>query len=521
MKVFFQCSMVVFLFCSFVLPVFSDQESSKVIHYSDFGAKGDGVNDDFDSIIKAHAAANKDDLSVEADPGATYYIGSAKKTAIIQTNTDWKDAKFIIDDSGVKPGNRPVFFVSSKIPSQQITSIKKLKKNQKKLDLSFPHHSFISVSDKNTLRYIRYGLNQDNGSPQADVFMIDQEGNVNDQTPLIWDFDHISSMILYPIDTKRLSIRGGHFTTIANQAESRYTYYSRGIDITRSNVLVDGVVHAITGEKDHGAPYGGFFFISNCSNVQIRNCKLSGHRIYKTIGSANAPVSMGSYDISVYKSVNITFKNCCQLNDIHDRTLWGIYGSNYTKNILFDHVSFSRFDAHMGVVNVTIRNSELGHQGINLIGSGKFLIENSKVSGTNFIGLRGDYGSTFNGTIVIRQCEFIPRNGIRSDAVLIVGSHSGSHDFGYECFMPRKILIDGLIIQDNNPVKGYKGPKIFGSFNHAYTSEEYKEKFPYRITEEVDIRNLSTKSGLPCFLSSNPFMFRNVQLKTKEADVRR
>jgi hypothetical protein len=43
-------------------------------------------------------------------------------------------------------------------------------------------------------------------------------------------------------------------TTIANSAESKYNYYSRGIAIRRSNVLVTGLEHRITGEGDHGAP---------------------------------------------------------------------------------------------------------------------------------------------------------------------------------------------------------------------------------------------------------------------------
>jgi hypothetical protein len=320
-------------------------------------------------------------------------------------------------------------------------------------------------------------------------------------------------MTAYPVDTEALTVCGGYFTTIANQAESRYTYYARGINITRSNTIIDGIYHVIIGELEQGAPYSGFISVSNCSGVTVQNCTLSGHKTYTTIGNANAPVSMGSYDAAVNRSVNVTFKNCKQTNDIHDRNLWGIFASNYSKNIFFDHIEFSRFDAHMGVANVTIKNSVLGHQGINLIGCGVALVENTKVSGTNLINLRDDYGSTWEGEIIIRNCEYVPRNGERADATIIGGRYSGQHYFGYTCYMPKKITIDGLVIDDRNSIDNYQGPKIFAPFNSAYKSETFVEKFPYILTEEVNIKNLTIKSGKPYLISSNPFMFRNVKIK--------
>src|SRR5690606_24265358 len=128
--------------------------------------------------------------------------------------------------------------------------------------------------------------------------------------------------------------------------------------------------HRVTGEGDHGAPYGGFISISDCAYITVKNTLLTGHKTYNTIGSAGKPVSMGTYDISVSRALNVSFINCSQTNDINDNTYWGILGSNYCKNLLYDGCIFSRFDAHMGVANATIRNSTLGHMGINAIGSG-------------------------------------------------------------------------------------------------------------------------------------------------------
>jgi hypothetical protein len=80
--------------------------------------------------------------------------------------------------------------------------------------------------------------------------------------PIIWDFDQITEITALPIDEKTLTISGGLFTTIANQDESKYNYYSRNISIQRSNVIVTSLEHRVTGEGDHGAPYNGFINIS-------------------------------------------------------------------------------------------------------------------------------------------------------------------------------------------------------------------------------------------------------------------
>ena len=496
--------------------------ADRFILYSEYGAVGDGVADDFDAIVAAHSAANEAGLPVKACAGATYYIGNARQTAIIQTSTDWNDAKFIIDDSSVEPDNFHVFHIASKLSPIPITAITSLKKGQEKLDITLPQDAFIEVNDNTIRRYIRYGGNQNRGAIQTDVFLLDQVGNVDSSTPIIWDFDAITSMTAYPIDSEPLTIRGGHFTTIANQAESRYTYYNRGIEITRSNVVVDGISHTITGELEHGAPYRGFLRISACTHILIQNSLFSGRKTYVTIGAAGSPVSMGSYDLSVHKANHVTFKNCTQTNCIHDTNYWGIFASNHSKNLTFDNVEFSRFDAHMGVMNATIKNSSLGHQGINLIGRGVFLLENSQVNGNTLINLRSDYGSTWEGDIIIRNSHFFPRNGLVADAVLIGGGYSGQHDFGYTCYLPRRIVIDGLVVDDRNHSTDYQGPAIFAAFNRNHTHEEYRELFPQVMTQEVIIRGLTIKSGKPYRISNNPFMFRNVRIADERiSDLRK
>jgi hypothetical protein len=483
------------------------------VSYTDFGAKGDGKTDDIDAIAATHAFANQQGLMVKANNSATYYISGKERTAVIRTNTDFGTANFIIDDTEVQNRNASVFVVSSMLQPFQLKGITSLKRNHQKIEGSLPGPCLITVTDTNVKRYIRFGLNQNNGASQTDIFMVDKNGKVDMKVPIIWNFQHVTSISALPIDEKPLTITGGRFTTIANKAESKYTYYSRNIAIRRSNVIIDGLEHRITGEGDHGAPYGGFLNIGDCADVTVRNAVLTGHKMYSTIGAAGKPVSMGTYDISANRALNISFINCSQTNDINDRTYWGILGSNYCKNMLYDHCVFSRFDAHMGVANATIRNSTLGHMGINAIGSGTLTVENSTIRGGTLVNLRSDYGSTWQGQFIIRNCVFVPAGGRPTTASLIGGSNSGDHDFGYTCYMPERIIIENLRIDDTNHPDNYNGPAIFANFNPDMKDASYKEAFPYVITKEVILKNVTTASGKPLRISDNMFMFRNVKVQ--------
>ena len=482
------------------------------VSYSDFGAKGDGKTDDMTAIAATHEFANQQNMPVKANDDATYYISGKSRTALVRTNTDFGKASFIIDDSEVENRNSHVFLIGSDQLSFKPEGITSLKRNQQKIDVSLPGACIVTVTDSNVKRYIRFGPNQNNGSAQTDIFIVDKNGIVDMNAPIIWDFSQITEISALPIDEATLSITGGHFTTIANKAESKYTYYSRGIAVRRSNVTIDGLEHRVTGEGDNGAPYGGFINIGDCAYVTVINTVLTGRKMYQTIGAAGVTVSMGSYDLSVNRALNISFINCSQTNDINDSRYWGILGSNYCKNLVYDGCVFSRFDAHMGVANATIRNSTLGHMGINAIGSGILTIENSTIRGRTLVNLRSDYGSTWQGEFVIRNCTFVPAGGKPVSASLIGGSYTGQHDFGYTCYMPERITIENLHIDDTNHPEEYNGPAILSNFNPDMTDDSYKEKFPYVKTKEVVLKNVTTSSGKSLRISDNQFMFGDVKI---------
>jgi len=495
--------------CCLLLGMSMHLAAENVVRYRDHGAVGNGKADDFEALAKAHDDANRRGLPVKADDGATYYIGGAKRTIFIQTDTDFGSARFIIDDTALENHRANVFEVRSALKPIQLKEIKSLKKNQRQIPVKLPQACLVMVRNDAVKHFIRRGLNVNNGSSQTDVFLVDPNGQVDPNTPIIWEFDQIAHIEALPLDARPLALTGGKFTTIANKSDGT-SYHARGISIRRSNVVVDGLEHRIEGEGELGAPYSGFISISQSANVVVKNSTFTGHKTYKKIGAAKKPVPMGSYDLKADSSVNVSFVNCRQTNDIMDSKYWGIMGSNFCKNLTYDGCALSRFDAHQGVTNATIRNSTLGYMGIRLTGFGKFHVENTTVQSSSFIHLREDYGSTWQGEIMIRKCKLVPGKG-RSTPCILNGSNDGQHDFGYTCHMPDRIMIDTLHIADSAQSK--EGPAIFADFNSASKKSSDSQKSPYVITREVIHRGVTTASGKPLRVSNNDFMFKDVKVR--------
>lgn len=489
-------------------------ELEKVIKYEDFGAIGDGVTDDMEAICAAHDYANIHHLPVRSKPNAEYYIGSRALTAIIETDTDWSTTRFIIDDRVVENNKIPCFLVQSALQAY-VPPIHKLSKDQKQLDFYPDKMCYVRVTNVNEKKFIRFGLNQDNGSDATDCFILDKDGSI--KSPIDWNYESVTSATAWNIDNEVLTVSGGIFTTIANAAEAVYNYYSRGIDITRSNTVIDGITHYVTGEGMQGSPYRGFISAMSCANVIIQNCFFTGHKIYTTIGSANLPVMMGSYDLNATSVVNFTLKSC-RMHHITDSTRWGIIGSNFCKNILVEDCILSRLDAHMGVSGTyTVRNTKLGWQGLNAIGRGSLNLDNVTLYSGNFMTFRSDYGSTWEGSVKITDCKWILSNNKRKTSQIFELYNNGMHDFGYTCYMPETIEIDNLYIDDSafsemehelylfaDPCAEEKGEKL---------PQFEKRPFPYILSRKVSCKNIMVASKKEIGVSTNQKLFSNVKVE--------
>lgn len=487
--------------------------TTNVVTYEAFGAKGDGVTDDLPAICKAHEHANQNSLPVRTKPDAAYHLGRQALTAIIATDTDWGTSKFIIDDhKGVENYRRALFEVRSLLKSVPL-QIDRLTKGQTHLNIQVPVDCLVYVENNNRKIFIRKGGNRNSGSNQQEVFILRRNGSI--EGGIDWDYDTITRVEAHPIDPKTLTLRGGVFTSMGVQTrqlkkggEEDFGYWSRNIKIYRSNTNVDGITHRITGEQNFGYPYMGFLSIHQCANIIIRNCVIDGRKVYQKIGNAGTPVPMGTYGYHASCVMNLQMIKC-RMENIHDRSRWGVCATNFMKNFLVEDCVLSRVDVHQGISgSYIIRGSTIGHGGINAIGKGKLMVENSSLHGGSIVRFREDYGSTWDGEVIIRNCQWNPPGG---NSVMFNMHNDGSHDFGYPCSMPRVIRIDGLVVNDTKQPKNFQGITFFGK---PGGSARDNRPFPYRLTEEIEILGLKTASGIPPQISNHSELTKAIKVNS-------
>jgi hypothetical protein len=481
------------------------------VYYSDFGADTSGQTNAFQAIIDAHDFANDNNLPVRADKGATYFIGEPPSHqnsegllvvdnplgATVLTDTDWGNATFVIDDSDIEvsrnvgrnsPHNTAIFTLAR--TKEEINLLPYLpsltiRKNQTRLDfiaeLGWTDGAMIRITD-GTLTFQRkqFGRPEAAQVPSArfDIILVCKDGYIDPTTPVLWDFNNVTALVALPFEDETLTITGGNFERIA-RAENLNTFFFRGIHVQRDRVVIDGIRHEIEqeGESRHTfSQYDGMVMISDASNVVFKNSFLTGTR--------------NGYDFSVYNSININVEKVEQINCILSPQFWGIMGGNDAKNLVFDDVKFNRIDIHRQVHNLTIKNSEVGYQGIPITGSGKLHIENTTSRhATSFVTLREDWGSSWNGDVYIIKCTWIPHSG-SGNLYLFEIQNCGRYDFGFETFMPRKIVIDELKIESDRPLW------LVNNFMRLSNSNAIN------LSEELIVQNIDRTLTVPYFLRS-------------------
>ena len=500
--------------CLLLFTLAASAADGKVVRYADFGAKGDGKTNDAASIIKAHKYANEHGLPVRADDDATYFIGEAEEFAPIMTDTDWGKAHFIIDDRGeLKKFKQPIFRILSNLPKFEIKDLPPLKRGQTSVGRKFPGRAVLIAFDEQTRRFIRYGANANQGSFQVDSILVDKEGNIDPETPVNWDFKAITRLDVYPVDEKPLTVRGGIFKTFTNAREGRHSYFARNISIRRSNTVLENIRHEVVepGGLDSW-PYTGFISVNDCAEVTIRNCEVSGRKVYGWLPAGQKTGkrrTTGTYDVSCMRALKIKFIGLRQINDICDGELWGVMGSNFCKSITLEKCRISRFDAHQGVTNAVVRDCELGYQGINAIGFGTFRIENTVKRAMCFVNFRNDYGSTWHGKFIIRNCKFVPvRPGWYPN--VFGGRATPTHNFGYDCALPEEIDIDGLEIDLGKMMKD-RSAAMFADFDPK--NENASAPYPYRVTKLLKVKNVTVTDGKRWMFFRNPKLFKDLKVE--------
>ncbi len=351
--------------------------------------------------------------------------------------------------------------------------------------------ALLQIRNSETKNYIRYGYANTTGYDQREIVLVDKDGNIDESTPLLHDYTAVTSIAVHRADTKPITIKNATIESRASLINTCGGYHAigRGFDITRANVTLENIVHEIKNEIPKNRPvrrdenglsviadgytfrdgaiydkngeaymgddikpfvghiYAGIVCVSMTHNTHIKNVTFQARVFYIS----------GTYDLQASFANKLVFENCGQSNFFEPDGItvgmgrcWGVAGTNYCKNMDYLNCRLTRYDAHASVVNGKIIGGETAV--LRLTGGGEFRMEGVKIhayggSGYAPFQLREDYGATFNGTLIIKDCEIVPSEG-REFCIFesLIGMPASYWDMGYKTFCP-DIIIDNLKVK--------------------------------------------------------------------------
>ncbi len=458
------------------------------VNYKTFGTKSDGKNDDGVQIRKAHNYANKYNLPI-VNLFGDFWLMEANPIRI-QTDVNWGKSIFHINEKHNTSVSR--FIIESKHKSKLITLNDLEKKsfltqlNEKSrniAELANYANSFVVIIDKNQKIGARQGGNATPGKSQQDFFYLETDGRIIGE--VFHEFVDYTSLTAYPAEESYLTVEGGTFLLSGEgPTEQSDKYMSNGIQILRSRTIVKNqFVGVEKGNKDIALrPRSGFYSLSKVFDIQLENIRLlPWEKARGTDKSLNVPE--GTYGISGGVMMNIVFKNIiAEAGKIH----WGIFGTNYVKNLRVERCFLNRFDVHSFGWNITILDSEFGQKGMTVTGGGELRIENTVAYHNNFISFRPDYGSKWDGDILIKNCKLYP---IHNGGSAILTYSAKDLDYKYRIGYGARIKIEDFTVDFRSAPKSNS---VCWIINTAVVST-YAKSGRLFFPSEIDLKNITVR----------------------------
>ena len=374
----------------------------------------------------------------------------------------------------------------------------------------------VSITNSN-LQYIRTGSNATQGDYQTEVAVFDKNYEYF-LTEFDWDYTDITSVKVYPISNITTSIKNGTFITKTNNvvysSEKINNYSNRNIYVNYTgNIVLENISHKVDEESHaytseyqskNGNLYFGFIKLFNSIEVSIKDVELMPKtytNIYKN--GTETTSGNGTYDLTINNSVNVYLDNVsyycdgddssCYEDNMLNENKWGIMNSNYVKNLFITNSKLNRVDAHKGVSNLFIEDSVIGDKGITLIGRGYLYADNVVFDGsTTMINLRTDYGSTFDGYVVLKNVTYKVGNATYPN--IFYSDNKQNHDYGYKTYFPN-VSIDGITIDTSNCSDLVYLSAIRLAKNVLDTADFTNEAVLYDLSDNISIRNVSITEG--------------------------
>lgn len=441
--------------------------SEKEVNPVMFGAYGDNTHNDYDYFKNCFDYANANKLNIVLVP-KTYKVSGNRLT--LKTNLIGNSAVIVSDDTeaGINL-DEPIIhvvsdseFTSTVLPNAYIFR-------------TYPDHSNIWKRSGNT--------------PEAEAGITPQECNVAIKGTLLYNyfFDFSDPVTEYRALDHEIVIKDVIIDkTVVNS--DRTSYIKRNIMIERDNVLLDSIVFKLTDNNTNTAPYLGLVKLNKCYNVRLDNCVIP------------AMLTNSSYAFHTSYDVKTTVNNC-YLNG--EYSCWGATSSNGAVDITYSKCNTNRIDAHEGFFGITVKDCYIGKEGIVLTGGVYALIENCHFNGRRCIALREDYGSGFNGTITMKNCD-----GIVTNQEIMYMKSDTDFDYGYTWKCPSIIIEDCQINASTGNITVFN-----------FTVDSDSDLSWYGVRNNIKVVNLYSNRNLRLF-NCLPHLFGDCEITLENLYIR-
>ncbi len=433
-------------------------------------------DDDYKAIKAAHDCANKYNKPVVVTKGTYHIYKKNNETISVQTDTNLGDSTIYIHDNFstlMDYKEASIYTIENpKTGSDKCDDKKKITNFNNDIKSLAPSTGkyYIKISEKNGTKV--YDRNKGgNETVQAhvkrDVVRI-YNGVVQD--PMFWDYKNSTIEVeRCPIPSHQLVFKNGNFrTVILNKCKNDCTEQTaRGILVNRSNTKLYDIKHVYVDSNDKYVhkvtyPYSGLFRINSTADVVMEKCVV--YSLRRIIESGD---NSSTYDLTVGHAANVRIDNVTMSKA--DKSYnhlsgggWGVMGGTEFKNLTVVNSELNRIDAHRNSYNITVKDSVIGIRGIRLTGTGerkdnRIVIENVTWKYTSdLIDLRPDYGTTWNGTITIKnsKVENVPESTLSVIEISDLSSNTKKGlVFNQPIYNPTKVTIDGLKVNSSNVKK--------------------------------------------------------------------
>ena len=448
-----------------------------------FGAKGDGVTNDYEAFKKCITFANKNNTRVTST-GKTYYVSG--DPIDVYCDIKFSDSTIILDSYNQL---KPLLRVPHDSEGEKInTTFGNVFASKNKVKEAYKNKFFVCATD------VCLGKRYATGEAYYVKTPVFANGTLFAfPDPIVESSEAVIISNISEMDEKPVTIEGIHVKSDAN-------YLPQLISVERNNTVIKNITCKFTNVQTSAQGY--IINCQNCNNIYVDGLSM---------WIFGEETTTYKYCLSFYDCSNITIKNS---------KLYGTWehamSSHNIYNITFDNVESDGLDCHVDLWgNIHVLDCRIGTFAIGY-GDGNIIFDNTALLGnTQGAYARNDITSQYKGKIVFNNCN-IATIGYEDSALGSAILSDASRDQRFDTIRNPKVEFHNCTIGDM-PVLLHKVdfnmeivPVVVDNCTFSRLAKYDGDNYPY-VFDNIIIENCNFeyKGGVENLLCRNCHVYYN------------